>query len=157
MHDLLPWRQELLALLSPAEGGLPSLRRDLNRDWLFAFDLRRYSPESVAALVSLAADGGWESQEIGGWLHLRKPALLSPEQWMPLLPEGEESAAIRRLLLLHPALRPDPLHVLDLLKALDKPQPPRPAERECRLIHQDLAAALRTSVRPPSTSEKEEA
>ena len=139
---LLPWRQEILELLSRAGADpVPSLRRSRDRAWLFSCDLSRVSPPAQTAFAPLAESAGWESGERHGWLHLRASKLLDPDCWLPLLAEGEEAESLRRLLFLHPSLRPDPIHVWDLLKALETDA--GAAERACRLLHRDLAAALR--------------
>ena len=139
---LLPWRQEILELFSRAGAvPVPSLRRSRDRAWLFSCDLSRVSPVGRSAFPPLAESAGWESDERHGWLHLRASKLLAPDRWLPLLGEGEEAASLRRLLSLHPSLRPDPIRVWDLLKALETDADT--AERACRLLHRDLAAALR--------------
>ncbi len=139
---LLPWRQEILELLSRAGAvPVPALRRSRERAWLFACDLSRVSLAARSAFPPLAESAGWESGESHGWLHLRASKLLTPYCWLPLLGEGEEADSLRRLLSLHPSLRPDPIRVWDLLKALETDV--GAAEQACRLLHRDLAAALR--------------
>ena len=152
-NNILPWRQELRELLSCSGADpIPALRRSKSPDWLFACDLRHVNPEVIASFPLRAAEAGWETSALNGWLHLRREEYLSPSFWLPLLPEGEEPDALRRLLLLHPALHPDPHHVWDLLKALELS--PDQLEHACRQIHRDLAVSLRKAAHPSLSDRK---
>ena len=145
---VLPWRLELQELLARSGADpIPALRRSNCPDWLFACDLRRISPEVIASFPLLAAEAGWETIVLNGWLHLRRKEFLSPDRWLPLLPEGEEPDALRHLLFLHPALLANPQHIWGLLKALELS--PDQFERACRQVHRDLAVSLRKAGHVP--------
>ncbi len=142
-HPVSPWRRELRLMLDTAGAArAPVLRRSRLPEFLYATDLPACaSAGACAAFLLAAAEAGWESTSVGGWICLRKAGCLFPEPWPFFLPGDGEGACLRELSRRHPGLLPSRAQAIALLKAME--EGPAELEKACRSIHEDFARRLR--------------
>ena len=145
-------RLELAEILADIGGERkPALRRSRRADRMYATDLAG-TPEGPErdAMAGRLRDAGWDVEDEGGWLEMRKRAADPPEGWFDG-PFGPEAACCRALLERHPEQGKENFAVeCRLVKAGEEGQ--EAYELACREIHGLLAERLRRREKLPGIS-----
>lgn len=129
----------------------PALRRSRREDRMYATDLAGM-PEGPErdALADRLWEAGWDVEDAGGWLELRKRAAEPPEGWYDGA-FGPEAACCRRMLERHPEQGKEDIEaVCRLVKAGE--EGPEAYELACREIHGRFAERLRRKEKLPKIS-----
>jgi len=147
-------RLELAEFLAGVGGERkPALRRSRRDDRMYATDLAGMAegPEREA-LAARLREAGWDAEDQGGWLELRKRAAEPPEGWYGGA-FGPEAACCRALLKSHPEYGEEDFSMESrLVKAGEEGQ--EAYELACREIHGIFAERLRRKEKLPGISLK---
>ncbi len=145
-------RRELAEILAGAEDERkPAVRRSRREDRIYATDLagQPEGPERNRTAERLR-EAGWDVQDTGGWLEMRKAAPEPPEGWFDGT-FGPEACCCRALLQRHPERgEEDPACECRLIKAGEEGRDAY--ERACREIHGRWAERLRLGQKLPQIS-----
>ena len=145
-------RLELAGILTDFGGERkPALRRSRRADRMYATDLAG-APEGPArdAAAGRLREAGWDAEDAGGWLELRKGAAEPPEGWYDGA-FGPEAACLAALLERHPERGEEDCSVeCRLVKAGE--EGPEAYELACREIHGMFAERLRRKEKLPKIS-----
>ena len=137
-------RKELTELLAAERGSRrPVIRRSQREEWLYATDCPLLYDGSVPDELFRALTGaGWEYEQDGHWIQLRKLAQNPPEDWFAG-PFGPESACCRSLLERHPASAGEPSDRVQrmLIKAGEEGE--KAYESACAALHREWSERLR--------------
>ena len=146
-------RKELNRLTAPGNGERrAAVRRSRRDEWIYATDLPSTAGrEQLEEACGKLRESGWEYMTENGWMMLRKPVSVPPEDWYDG-PFGPEAECCRSLLERHPDRETDPEQRAVCLLVRAGEEGPGAYEAACRRLHREWAKRLREKRKLPDVS-----